>query len=132
MARQYTRIYNHFNTNWETGVIAKPTFYDMTEQAFRPEPSLGILTDLGIGDFGSVVSDSQEYGRGWPFTLYLNATSDGNLELMIEQTIERINGYSATNQRWYITSLPTFTRGSGIKTAIIGCTESSVIEQEAF
>ena len=132
MARLYTRIQAHFNTNWEIGVIAKPTFYDMTEQAYRPANSLGILTNLDIPNFGSVVSDSQEYGRGWPFTLYLNAVSDANLELMIEQTVERINDYVSGNQRWYITSFPGFNRGSGVKSTIISCIEMSVIEEETF
>ena len=113
-------------------MVAEPTFYDMTKQAYRPAPSMGILTELGVPGFGGAVSDNQEYGREMPFQLYPNATSYANLELYLEQIMERINDYASANQRWKITSFPNIDTSTGVKSAIVACTEYSIIEQEAF
>ena len=131
MARLYTRVEAEFNANWESGVIAEPVFYDMTDHMFEPPNSIGILTNLPA-PMEKIVSDNQEYGRAWDFQLYLYAVSDANLELMIEQTIERINKYSSANQRWHLLSWSTFENWMGLKSAVASCNETSVIVETAF
>lgn len=131
MARLYTRIYTHLNTNWETGVIAKPTFFDMDFQDYNPPNALGIWTTLGP-NFQHPVADETEIGRTWPFQLHLYATSDANLELMIEQCLERLADYSATNQRWRATGVPFLDPRNGVKHAQISCEEFTTVEVESY
>ena len=126
MGRLYTRIYNHLNTNWETGVIAKPSFFDMTLYDFRPANSLGILTNQEAG-FSYPSANRIDYGRPWDFQIHLHGTSDANLELMIEQTIEKINDYEDGNKTWYIMGFPEFDSRLGIKSATITCQEKAII-----
>ena len=130
MSRLYTRIQAHFNSTWEAGVIAKPVWYDKTLYDFHPANSMGILTNQPA-PMSKIVSDNQEYGREWDFDLYLYATTDANLELMMEQTQERINGYTSSNQRWHLNSWE-FESWMGLKMVIAHCNETSVITEEAF
>lgn len=132
MATLYSRVYTHFNTNWDTGVIAKPTFFDMTLQNYRPANSLGILTNQPAGWQNQMVADNNEYGRGWTFQLFLYAETDANLELMIEQSIKLINSYNTTNQRWIIDSYPDFSSTYGLKGNQILCHETSIVEAISF
>jgi len=131
MGRLYTRIEAEFNANWESGVIAEPVFFDMTKYSFHPANSIGIETDEPA-PMAKIVSNNAEYGRGWDFQLHLFATTDANLELMIEQTIERINKYVSGNQRWHLNAWSDFSSYYGLKTAIASCNETSVITETAF
>ena len=131
MARLYTRIEAYFNTNWEGGVITEPVFFDMTKYLFHPPNSIGIETDEPAF-ISKIVSDNQEYGRAWDFQLHLFATTDANLELMIEQCTKHLNDYVATNQRWHPPVWSDFSSYYGLKTATASCNETSVITETAF
>ena len=91
MGNPQTRISAELNTSWNTGVIAKPTFFNLRLQSFRPANAIGI--NYGQAPQFDASTNEDEHLRVWDFQIYILANSDSDREKMIEETLRIVRDY---------------------------------------
>ena len=99
----YDEVYGQLNASWNTGVIAKPTFFNGKQGGNDGFSRISIDFSPSIADISTAGNNSRDnINTLWEMRLMTD--SKVNVDKYLGECRRIINGYSLTNGYWHVDS----------------------------
>ena len=130
MADPISRINTELNTSWNTGVIAKPSYFSLRDQSYRPPNSIG-GNYADAPEFDAAPGDTLHH-RSWGFSYHLIANSDSDREKLLEEFLRIVRAYDHASIKWKCQRPHSFGTALGYKDCWIDGIEEDEVAVSAW